>query len=364
MLFVKLPGFLLAGGMGLSMMLPTHAEPASRLDNRTQNLVVPLDKPSAECDAAERQLTKVMANLPGKADRKPEFVAVAPGQAALWGDLFQTGDCFALVEVSPSSEESGDAGVGFAEWTGDRWQLRQMWRIGTVWRPAGWEPDGNDYLPATPATQPFLLEDFSGDGVPEVVIAGEVDRYFQGNYPLRFLPKTRELKLVAYAMAKPERVEDYVRLEFDSGRRAIWSEWEFCQWAGDELRSVASWHSEVGYGESDPTFVDGMRMDSNGKPVTIRVLLGHGPEFAVDAYEVSRNGLPFGTMRVGWRDPENLPQDADDIEGAWLFEKITGLPRRLYPGRENEEPPDLEKFAAITIEGNNEAEKVFSTERP
>ena len=65
----------------------------------------------------------------------------------------------------------------------------------------------------------------------------------------------------------------------------------------------------------------------------ICVLYGKG-QCNTDSYELTRDGKPFGRMRLKWKDETKLPfVDSDQIEKAWLFEKITGLPRRLYPSR-------------------------------
>ncbi len=347
------------------LLIAAQAQPTPKSLEGLSGLVVPMDKPSPKLEAAQRLVNTALAELPAELGQAPEFVVTKSGQGVLWGDLFKTGGCFALAELSVQRDASWeDDGAAFAEWENGRWRLLQVWDIPVTWRPEGWEESGEDYLAATPATQPFMLEDFRGDGAKDVVMAGSVGKYFQENYLMRFLPKTKELKLVAYAMAKPEKVGDYVRLYFDSGRRSIWTEWQFCKWKDEELLTVSSWHSEVGYGEKAPTFFEGMRLDGDRQPVTIRVLYGHGQEIEDGAYELSRNGQPFGAMKIGWKDKEHPPERAGVMEGAWLFEKITGLPPSLYPEREEADAiPKLEDFATITITGNDEAVRYFGVGR-
>lgn len=330
-------------------------------ENGLSALFVPLDRPSPKLEAAKRTIQTALAGIPVKPGQKPKFLVTTSGQGVVWGDLFKTGACFALVELASQNDpESRAKGAAYAEWVDGGWVLLGVWDIPVIWRPEGWQESEGDYLPAAPATQPFALEDFSGDGVPEVVMAGGVFKYFQENYLLRFRSGTKELKLVGYAMAKPEKAGDFVRLYSDSGRRSIWTEWSFCKWEGDNLISVASWRSEVGYGENDPTFSEGTRVGADGQSVTIRVLYGHGQEIDGDHYEISRNGLPFGTMQIVWKDRKHGPVDTSGVEEAWLFEKITGLPRSLLPGRENPGPlPKLEDFAAVIISGNDEAAGFF-----
>jgi hypothetical protein len=318
----------------------------------------------------------VIAETSPKPGAKPQSTVTKDGEFVRWGDLFGTGDCFALAELAHREGEEIDDGVAFAEWKDGAWALRQLWKIPTIWRPKGWKESDGDYLPATPATEPFTLEDFSGDGVPEIVIAGGVWKYFQENYLLRFLPKTKELKLVAYAMAKPKKVEDYVRLDFDSGRRSIWSESLFCQWKGDKLVPGASWHEESPYNNIDPPFSEAVVTRADGSEEVMRVSeMDLQPEYGFSpqpqqpdwesTYLLTTARQPFATLTVRRR-PRLVQPLFDDIWGmqqAWLFEKTTGLPRRLYPGRVDEKPTGkFEDFATVSVEGDAEAAKIFTIE--
>lgn len=325
-------------------------------------LAVPMDVRSERRDAAQRVMKATLAEYPGTAGKAVEFVVSDCGQGVLRGDLFKTGGCFALLELAEQNAEDADtSGVALAEWVDGGWQLRGLWNIPTVWRPEGWISSDDDYLPATPAAEPFMLEDLSGDGVPEVILAGAVAKYFQENFVLSFDPKRKTLDIVGWAMARPERREDYVVLYTKSARRAIWEEWEYCKWEGGSLRPVASWHDEVGYGQNDPTFSEGKRFAADGTATTVRVLYGHGCEGGEDSYILSKNEKPFGVMQIAWKDKENPPPTAPEMEAAWLFEKTTGLPRRLFPAREETRPaPRLEDFAKVTVEGSVEGQAFFA----
>jgi hypothetical protein len=89
---------------------------------------------------------------------------------------------------------------------------------------------------------------------------------------------------------------------------------------------------------------------------------GKGQEYNADFYDLTRDGRPFGRMRVVWKDEKNLTSmNSDEIEKAWLFEKVTRLPRRLYPAREGNAPiPRLEDFASVMVKDNAEAAKFFT----
>jgi hypothetical protein len=80
---------------------------------------------------------------------------------------------------------------------------------------------------------------------------------------------------------------------------------------------------------------------------------------------------PFAKVKVEWM-PGKSRENAELMEGAWLFEKLTGLAREDFPeryGKEKEEKPKLEQledFATVVVEpeaGNEEARARFSGRR-
>jgi len=329
---------------------------------------VPLEPRTKTVEEAEAAFARVMEGLPGMAGAKPQATVVKGGEFVLWGDLFRTGGCFALTELSPQQSESGPAGFLFAEWTGHVWEPRQLWEIPLTWRPAGWKSSGDDYLPAAPASEPFILRDYNDDGHPEVIVAGEVDKYYQADYLLRFDPKSRGLVSLGCSYGPPVRRGPYVIFYSNSGRRAIYDDWDFCQWRGNELVTVASWHEEVPYNNIDPSFCEATLPRPDGTDEVIRVSetdLQSEFSFPVlpaseweSVYLVTTARQPFGMLRIMWKPWEWTARLSNGsiwtTEQTWLFERLTGLPRRLYPsGREGWEPVErLEKLATMKFDGD------------
>jgi hypothetical protein len=343
---------------------PSPARPPTDPKGGLSELEVSVTEPSPYLDWAKKAFDTALTGVVGEQKASPRSAVSKSGQVVLWGNLFQVKDCYAVVELMAQSDvESENYGVAFAEWKDGIWQLRQLWKIPTFWRPEGWRESEPGSLPTTPATTPFELSDLGGGATPELIVAGETDRSFQDHYLLRFSQKTKMLNLVASAMSRPEVVGSYVRLYFKSPRRAIYEEWQFFKWKGDDLQPVASWHDEVGYGQNDPTFAEGERIKEGGKSETTRVQYGTGLEYNGDGYELTRDQKPFGKMRVTWKDPKNLnSMNSDEIEKAWLFEKITGLPRRFYPMLEKTKSvPKLEHVASVSVEGNAESARMFTS---
>jgi len=337
-----------------------------------QKLVIPLDEPSSAVKAARERLAAGLADVKPEAKAQQRSLIAKDGRFILYGDLFKTGGCFALFESPVKSEDEpqyNNGTIALAEWTKSKWQLRGLWNIPAVWRPKGWKwdgVDGDNYLPVIPATHPFELRDLSGDGVPEVLIAGEVEKYFQAYYLLRFEPKTRGLILLASAMGKPERAGKYVRLYFNSGRRAIYEAWEYLQWSGEKLVTKALWHDESPYNNIDPHFVRADVTGDDGGVRSFKITDAESNSENESAYTITKDNMPYASLVVVWHKSRiKKPVDnADEVELAWLFEKITGLPRELVPRRRDiKRLARLEDHATVRVTGSEEALRKLSSDR-
>lgn len=201
--------------------------------------------------------------------------------------------------------------------------------------------------------------------MPEVVVAGEVGKYYQAHHLFRFRSKEQRLVLVASAMAEPTFAGGFVRLDQNSGRRAIWGESAFHQWQGDKLVQKASWHDEVPYNNVDAPFVLATRMSSNGKNLEFRLEGAESVAESESTYQITREGRLFAKVTFKWPKPPNeFVSDGfypADSEYAYLFEKLTGLPRSLYPAASKDRSiMRLEKSVKIHVEGDPVAVEMLS----
>jgi hypothetical protein len=235
---------------------------AGASDKELSKLIVPFETGSVTTQAAQTFLMEKLGSVVLKTSDHPQVLITADKRYILYGDLFRTHDQYALAQVPQESDNQseGDASselsrVAFAHWRDGKWELTGLWDISCTWRPKEWKETDDGPLPIKPTDHPFGLQDFTGDGVPEVIIAGEVWRYYQQHYLLCFNPKTHSLRLLQDAMAKPELVDGYLRLYFNSGHRAIFGEWHFLRWSGEEFIPKVSWHAESPYNNVDPDFV-------------------------------------------------------------------------------------------------------------
>lgn len=89
----------------------------------------------------------------------------------------------------------------------------------------------------------------------------------------------------------------------------------------------------------------------------IRVLYSAtGSEFA-EFYKLTKDGEPFGKIRIQRNDPLDMNHMSEE---SWLFEKIKRLPRAFCIDKSREEKiEELKNPSSVTIEGNDEAAKLF-----
>lgn len=337
-------------------------------------LMIPLNKSAEFSTALLQQVEQEMAPFTSSKENRAAVSSFTTSQGCyvLHGDLFGSGQHLALMElqVDPSFEKMAteERVVGLAWLNAGRWELRALIDVAPVWRPKGWKESDDDYLPVTPAEHPFELEDLSGDGVPEVILAADVHKYFQQHFILRWNAKAKSLTCVADSMAKPVVEGGYVILHSNSGRRAIWGEWSFCRWDGGRLIEKALWHEETPYNAPEQPFMIAKRVNSDGTTVEFELKDSESDSDTDSVYRITRHGKPFAKLTFKWsRTYQAVTADGyypSGEETAYLFEKLTGLPRKLYPGlEETKRVKSLETSAKIRIEGEKDAVQMLSPQR-
>lgn len=352
-------GVLLAGHL-LILASVSSVLAAETADNTLSKLVVPLDPASAKTEAAQKFLAEKLGSVAQKTNGHPQVLITDDKRYIVYGDLFGTGEQYAMAQVPQEPDAPSELSrVAFACWHDRKWKLTGLWEISCIWRPKEWKKTDDDPLPIKPTDRPFELQDFTGDGVPEVIVAGEVWRYYQQHYLLRFNPKAHGLRLLQDAMAKPELVGGYLRLYFNSGHQAIFEEWHFLRWSGEEFIPKVSWHAESPYNNVDPSFVKAEISGPDGKAEKLLITRGAEQEFDHDSIHViTRDGNDYGEVHFSWRESlTNSPvENWDKMEEAWLFEKLTGLPRKLLPHGDSAKPlARFEDHGKVRVTGSKEA---------
>jgi len=329
-----------------------HAESSLRWQPVAAELTLPLPHTPAEKKALFRQLAPALDELPTRAGAAPRGRNVRGGLYALHGDLFGTGDCFALISFPQKELSPPPNRVAFVEWKDGSWQVRGLWEIDPLWRRQGWTSTEHDELPITPAAVPFQLRDYSGDGVPEVLVACDVERYYQDYALLRFDAKARQLHLLAESQNPPKMAGSFVRVYRSSGRHLDYEEWTFLHWSHGRLHRALTWHESTAFDHFTLCALE----QPDGTTVEYELTQVRAMPEGRTAFDITRASQPYVHVELTWRDPEvsSVTLDAREAIFPWLFERITGLP---HPYRQAKDPSyivELPKIATIQVTGDKE----------
>ncbi len=336
--------------MVLTMALPMASIAQEPADWKEKQTVSAADQ-SEQVTTAKELLRKTLATVvPPKGENERSLMA--DGRYVLCVDL--CGKRIALVDLAQSASgetEDGDQiGLGFSVWNGKTWDPKGFWRIGPVWRPGGWRESETDRLPATPSVRPFWIEKVHGS--PIIIVAGALDRWGQAFYVLDFDRRVGELRVLARSDRKPETVDGYLRLLRASGRKADWAEWAYWGAKGKSLGPFGTWKTDVSDCEN-PKWT-ATAYDEQNRP-TVYLIETNQPDCR---FKISRDDEPYAKVKIH---RPNAPNIGVESEEAYLFEKLTNMPRRFYPpDYSGAKPKRLEAIASITVIGSSEAIKVLS----
>ena len=283
------------------------------------------------------------------------MVKNSTGQYVLCGDLFQCAKAYAVVEILRGSiGDRGDGdqiGLGLAAWNGKRWEPRDLWKICPGWNSEGTHEADEDMLPDNISDRPFWIQKLCG--IPSLIVAGEIDRWGQEFYLFSFDKRTEALRILEQSDRMPEMVDGYVRLLHSSGRKSDWEEWSFWNSKGKYLLPLGAWKADA----SDP---ENPRCVATTYDVTGKRSAEYLIECNQDdcSFKITRNGRIYAKVNINRPD---APSIGDESEEAYLFQKLTKLPRKLYPPDYPEaKPKRLEAIAKITVSGDPAAVKRLS----
>lgn len=361
-------GWILLGGvlvMGSGVALGDWPGPPEDI----QEHVIAVDGKDSAAEVVRLDMHQVLGVTQPQRSNEVRELATKDRGYVLSGNLFGTGGFFALYEPKISNKP-GSPTLALAEHVAGKMELRGLWKTRMDWIPQHerWSGPEYQYEEKDSLHVPFLLEDVIGDATPEVIVAGEKGKYHQARYVMMYNKESHGLDLLTYSWAKPVKVGNYLRIYDISGNKAIWQAWTFLEWKDGQLAERAMWHSESPYNNIDPPFKVVRVTGADGKLEKFRVAAGNSEADSPWNYEITKNGEPFAKLAVEWT-PGNHRENAELMEAAWIFEKLTGLAREDFPqryGPEKEDKPKLERLedhATVVVEaaaGNEEARDRFS----
>jgi hypothetical protein len=340
--------------------LLTHADPEEEMLQKQR--VASLNDEREEVTTAKEALKSTLAAINPKGTTSPRKIITSDDRQVFYGDLFHNQQICALVELPFQDEEMG-IGVGFALWTGKRWEIRNLFKIAPIWKPRGWKKEEGEYMPITPAESPFWIMRVTPDKPPLAVMVGMIWKYWQEHYLAKYDSASRSLILIAEDK-DPTPVGGYLRLHGDSGHRAVYSDWTFCRWTGERLIPKGFWYDGMDRAETQSE-LHAASYDNQGKEMADYSITTPEPNKpSEDIYSISVNDhAPYATVKILWQ--KTIDPDTEGMAaGAYLFEKLTGLPRDLFPeGEESKKSQPLEKLATIKVTGSKDAVKKLSPKK-
>ena len=243
-----------------------------------------------------------------------------------------------------------------AVWNKGQWKPRGLWKISPIWRPEReQEKPEDEHFPVTPAAKPFWTLSVTPDKPPLAIVVGNIWKYWQEHFIFRFDPKSASLVLLEETK-KPTAVGGYLRLTYDSGHRATFVAYKWCKWTGQKLIPTGYWYN----GSDETEEHEILKAESyDGQGIRTAEYVIESPE--AYTYEVTQGGKPFAKVTIARPNPSSVSDESDE---AYLFEKLTGLPRDLYPVDYPEaKPKRLEEVAKITVTGNPEGIKKLAPKK-
>jgi hypothetical protein len=333
-------------------------------DNQGVSSVVSTGEKSREISRANTDMRTLLGLIHPAKSLVPKVMIASDMRYILYGHLVGNSHCYALVDLAGRTggytEEPG-IGVGFAEWVRGKWRIRGFYRIEPVWRPQVYkktDDELDDYYLDAP-TQPFWVEHLRGSSRPLILIAGEDAKHAAERYIFTFDAHTRDLIPLAFSQYEPDLSGKWLCLHASGGGEGQGREWEefrFLRWWRGRLMEKASWRDAEG--EVDHATV----MDERGRIHSFDFDVVRDRKDQMDSYTIRRDGKVLWKVTFIW--PKSfaaaVAKKGEDFnafkepEIGYLFEKLTGVPRKLLEHAIwGDVAEDIEGIARIRVSDNS-----------
>jgi len=292
------------------------------------------------------------------------------------GDIFKPGEAVAFVNNTDN--------LIICKWKGNQWKATSFLNTDTAWKYPGWDMQTAKSREPS-ATKPFWIINLQNR--PLLVIASDVEKAGQSYYVVLFDSTVEHIVDFDTSFGSaPFVMQEYLITMDESRGKAIWSEVDYSRIQNKKFKVMASWGEYCPYDQPDSEEYTCDTLTSQGKSFTIMedyheekhpadLVIYKGDVMDKDAgsweaiADAWQNHSVYAKLFFKWIKPENtLPSDEPSTEELeYVFEKLTGLPRRLYnPGNDytrdyNSTPRGkLETNAKIRVSGDTEAINVLS----
>jgi hypothetical protein len=297
------------------------------------------------------------------------------GVYTLTGDLFHNGSIYTLIDDNQD--------VIICDWLKTKWEPIGAINVHTVWKfPEGYR----DPIAEHGSEEPVPFEVLTLQNRPLVAIATYVEKQGQNYSAILFDSKVTRILDTAYSFANgmPEIKYGYLVSHNASRGKSDFLATYFSRIQNDKFVLLKSWEESVPWRATDDDESDSsFHASSNGKGYTIvydNSKSSHPADYVISGndpprfdktgrfYSSEKNSKPFAKIYfTPKKTKDGVSIDAHDPEElAYLFEKLTSLPREFYKAVSlfDAEGADLKKKiesdATIKVTGTKEAIKLLS----
>jgi hypothetical protein len=273
------------------------------------------------------------------------------GIYTLSGDLFDNGHIYAIIDSDS---------IVICEWVRHHWKADLQVNRKPIWRSPGWDKDGPGREPV--ATKPFWM--LSVQRHPLLVIASLVEKAGQNYVIMLFDRRVRRIQDIAYSISAfngtPAVRQEYLLTEDHSRVKAEWSETDFSHVEHYKFVVCGSWEEYVPYHQSD----EGPTNTATSRKASFVIKqtddqTANQTRFKIEKLTPDRRSSTWDA-EICCTAAKADPDFYEEIF-AYLFARLTGLPRSLYPTFAQSAPKRrLESNAAISVKGNKEVATLLS----
>jgi len=279
------------------------------------------------------------------------------GVYTLSGDLFGNGGIYAVIGDQMT--------VTICQWRAESWKAVLSLDAGIGQPHPGRLCDLAGEGPE--CTKPFWMVNLQGQRL--LVIASDEGRGGQSFYAVMFDAKGQNIVAASRSVAFAPMVKDNYLITREESRWGDWSTTHFCQIQEGRLVERKTWGVQrrpwlCWAARSDETVFRIMR-DQRLKRSDWLIYPGELVRGALEMLTVRENQQPWARLSCRRTGPRHeFPDDAQEEELAYLFEKFTGLPRELYPTEpEFVVEKNFEHRFRVKVTDSKEAIELLSTSR-
>jgi hypothetical protein len=307
----------------------------------SESVIATVTDPAARSTLGQKAEELLSSLVPQEGKSTAEGTSqITDGQYLLWGELFEKGRTQAVVALG--TDPHAPTYIALADWEAQKgnWKVSQIIRLPIYWKSPAVLESGFPVVPDNLPAKASWVMPFDPSLPRLLVVSTPHSQYRAGHFVFTYDAKAHQLDASPdFSVAEPAMRAGYVVLTNDSGRKAHWSEESYYTFEQGRLKFRGSLRS--GSYDGDDIHIH-VGFTEPGSPSVLTWRFSAPPEdqsnFKIQAGDESNPGDPvLGNIHF-------LKPASGETHGAYLLNKLTGLPTTLVPtdlwdGRDPQEAP-------------------------